>query len=396
MSVDSQRAARGGVAIYVLIDTLGWELVRTRPFLDDILGDRRSLKTVLGYSSAAIPSILSGRYPNEHGHWNLFYYSPATSPFRWTRPLRLLPAPLRENRVMRKAVREVSLRLSGYSGYFSTYSFEISRLPYFDLCERRDIYAPGGLEGCPSLFDVFAREGVAYECFTYHRWTDAETLELVPQRLWTSPTRVYFLYLSQLDSYLHFHIGDAAGVAARFRWYEEGLRRVYRAAVERWGDVRLYVFSDHGMTPVRRTYDIAGEVDRLGLSVPGEMLPVFDSTMARFWVWSERAQARLTRLLEQCPYGRLIPEQELRELGVWFGDGRYGHLVFLLEPGGIILPSDMGRIPFAGMHGYHPSEPTTEAVLLASVPVAQKIDHITGIYDLILDDLGIRASAEGR
>lgn len=385
-----------GVAIYVLIDALGWELVRNRPFLEDILVDRRSLHTVLGYSSAAIPSILAGRNPEEHGHWNLFYYSPETSPFRWIRPLRLLPTRLRENRVMRKAVKEISARLSGYKGHFSTYSFELSRLPFFDLVERRDIYEPDGLETCPSLFDVFVRERIAYECFNYHRHSDAQILARVPERLKTSPARVFFLYLCQLDSYLHFHIGDDDGVAAQFRWYEDGLRRIYRAASERWGHVRMYIFSDHGMTPVGWTHDLAGEVDRLGLSIPDELLPAYDSTMARFWIWSERARERLTALLERHPRGRIVPESELRELGIWFGDARYGHLIFLFEPGGIIMPSDMGRIPFGGMHGYHPSEPTTEAVLLASVPVTRKLDHITGIHSLILQDLGIGVPGESR
>jgi hypothetical protein len=31
----------------------------------------------------------------------------------------------------------------------------------------------------------------------------------------------------------------------------------------------------------------------------------------------------------------------------------------------------MGTVRFAGMHGYHPSEPTADAVLLATAPVGQ-------------------------
>jgi hypothetical protein len=39
------------------------------------------------------------------------------------------------------------------------------------------------------------------------------------------------------------------------------------------------------------------------------------------------------------------------------------------------------------MHGYHPSEPTADAVLLASVPVDKHVDHIAGIHDLLLADV---------
>ena len=104
----------GPLSIYVLIDALGWEVLRGRPFLDDVLPERRWLTTILGYSSGAIPTLLSGRTPNDHGHWNLFYRDPARSPFRWTRPLGRLPRALVENRVSRRALKLVARRLSGY------------------------------------------------------------------------------------------------------------------------------------------------------------------------------------------------------------------------------------------------------------------------------------------
>src|SRR6266436_5044605 len=68
------------LSIYVLVDALGWEIIRDRPFLDDVLEERRWLQTILGYSSGAIPTILSGSLPSQHGHWNLFYRSPSSSP----------------------------------------------------------------------------------------------------------------------------------------------------------------------------------------------------------------------------------------------------------------------------------------------------------------------------
>ena len=65
-----------------------------------------------------------------------------------------------------------------------------------------------------------------------------------------------------------------------------------------------------------------------------------------------------------------------------------------MKPGVLLCPSDMGAVRFAGMHGYHPSEPTADAVLLASVPVDRGVDHITGVHAALLEDLGIHAPAE--
>jgi type I phosphodiesterase/nucleotide pyrophosphatase len=374
------------LSIYVLVDALGWELIRDGRFLDDIVVDRRWLGTILGYSSGAIPTLLSGRWPSDHGHWNLLYHSPAASPFRWMQPLGALPRPLVENRVSRRVLKSAARRLSGYSGYFSLYDYPVAHLPLFDLTEKRDIYRPGGLD-CPSIFDMLQDARVPYECYNYHGHTDEQILALAPERAAHSDARVLFLYLSGLDHYLHFHIGDAAGVAERLAWYEAALRRVWQAARHR--DVRLFVFSDHGMTPIRWTYDLRRDVETLGLRAPQEYLPAYDSTMARFWVWSDRARAQLTALLTDHPCGSLVPRAELERLGVWFDDSRYYHLLFLLKPGMLLSPSDMGTVRFAGMHGYHPGEPTADAVLLASVPVEQPVDHIVGVRDVLLADVGI-------
>jgi hypothetical protein len=376
------------LSIYVLIDALGWEILRNRSFLDDVLVERRWLTTILGYSSGAIPTLLTGMTPSQHGHWNLIYRDPERSPFRWTRPLARLPRPLIENRVSRRALKMVARRLSGYRGYFSLYDYPVAHLPEFDLTEKRDIYQPGGLDR-PSIFDDMVEAGVPYECYTYHGHTDSQILAVAPERAARSSARVLFLYLSGLDHHLHFHVHEPDSVTEALAWYEAGLRRVWEAAARTRSDVRMYVFSDHGMTPIRWTYDLRRDVQALGLPIQTEYLPAYDSTMARFWVWSDRARRALTSLLTEHPCGRLLSEDELRRLGVWFEDGRYYHLLFLMKPGVLLSPSDMGRVRFAGMHGFHPSDPTADAVLLATSPVERSVEHITHVRDVMREDLGL-------
>lgn len=376
------------LSIYVLVDALGWEILRERPFLDDVLTERRWLTTILGYSSGAIPTLLTGMTPAEHGHWNLIYRDPEHSPFRWTRPLARLPRALVENRVSRRALKIVARRVSGYRGYFSLYDYPVAHLPEFDLTEKRDIYQPRGLDR-PSIFDDMVEAGVPYECYTYHGHTDAQILALAPERAARSSARVLFLYLSGLDHHLHFHVHEPESVTRTLAWYEAGLRRVWEAATRARGEARLFVFSDHGMTPIRWTYDLRRDVQALGLPVQTEYLPAYDSTMARFWVWSDRARRALTDLLSDHPCGRLLSPAELGRLGVWFDDGRYYHLLFLMKPGVLLSPSDMGTVRFAGMHGFHPSEPTADAVLLATTPVERAVEHITQVRNVMREDLGL-------
>src|SRR4029450_12404298 len=123
-----------------------------------------------------------------------------------------------------------------------------------------------------------------YECYNYHTHTDAQILALAPERAARTDARVLFLYLAALAHHLHLHVHDQASVTEMLAWYEAGLRRVWQAARAARDDVRLYVFSDHGMTPIRWTYDLRRDVQALGLRTPDDYLPAYDSTMARFGI----------------------------------------------------------------------------------------------------------------
>jgi hypothetical protein len=381
-------------SLFVLVDALGWEILRERPFLDDVLTERQRVETILGYSSGAIPSLLSGRLPAEHGHWNLFYRAaPKPSPFRWTEALTRLPRSLRESRVTRRLVMEISRRLTGYTGYFQIYNLPLERLRFFDICEPRDIFEPAGLSPVDTLFDILRAAGVPYECFNYHRYTDEAIFAAAAERLATCDSRLFFAYLSGLDAFLHYNVHDPRAVDVKLAWYEQRLRRLYEAAVARWGGCDLRVFSDHGMTPTRETRDLAADVRRLSLRVPDDYLPLYDSTMARFWCHSPASARQLQGLLQELPYGRLLAADELHQLGVGFPDHRYGELVFVMKPGALICPSDMGRYPLQGMHGYDPrADPHAAAVFLSNGPGTKVVPHITAVLPRLLADLGLATS----
>ncbi|MFZ0416287.1 MAG: hypothetical protein WAM15_15720, partial [Candidatus Acidiferrales bacterium] len=160
------------IAVFTLIDALGWTYVKDRPIMPDVLKYRNEVRTVLGFSSGAIPTLLSGKMPKDSGHWNLFYYDPEHSPFRWVRWLTFLPKPVLNHRVTRRVIRVASQRMSKFGGYFQIYGVPVELLPYFDICEKKDIYRPGGVPS--SLFDQLEALGVRYRTYSYHEMTDAE------------------------------------------------------------------------------------------------------------------------------------------------------------------------------------------------------------------------------
>ena len=78
------------IAVYMFIDALGWELVNRYNFLEKELLHRRKVEMQFGYSSTAMPTILSGENPDKHGHFSFFYYDEKNSPFKKFKSLKYL------------------------------------------------------------------------------------------------------------------------------------------------------------------------------------------------------------------------------------------------------------------------------------------------------------------
>jgi hypothetical protein len=354
--------------VFVLVDALGWELVRKRPFAQEFLPHQQPLRTLLGFSSGIIPAILTGRTPAENGMWNLVYFDPEHSPFRAMRKLGTLPARLLDNRIGRRALTEIGRRILRMGSNFDV-SVPLQSLPWFHWAESRNIYARGGIPGQQSIFDRLHEQGIANKIYSHKdSLTDREILDRAAADIKDGHDEVYFLYLCELDMFLHTHRSQPAQIADKLAWYEESLTRLFRVARERDPEACLRVFSDHGMTPVARHCDLAAVVAACGFESPRDYLAVFDSTMARFWFISAEARAGICAKLRQLDYAHILTEDELRDMGVFFPDHRYGEVIALLDPGCIIAESGFNGSGWkpAGMHGYHPDDPNSSAVFLSS------------------------------
>jgi len=367
--------------LFVLIDALGWRFLEGREFLSDLLPYRQPLRTVLGFSSGAIPTILTGLPPAQNGHWNLFYYDPQGSPYRWLRPFRFLPKQVLDNRMTRKLMKELGRHVLGLGPLFEC-CVSPRLLPWFNYVERRNIFDRGGISGAQSVFDQLANRGIPYHVYSYHHWTDREILRLARHDLEASEAKFFFLYLSEMDLFLHNHCKDAQKLDRRLRWYTDELKQLFEIALELDRRTSLTVFSDHGMTPVQNHYDIAEEIEALGFQMPDDYLAVYDSTMVRFWFFADRARQETINRLKMLPCGRIVPDNELQQLGVFFADRRYGEVIFLMHPGWLISQSDFngrGWVP-VGMHGYHPEDSYSDAVFLSNQQPTFAVRAVADVY----------------
>lgn len=380
------------IGVFVLIDALGWAYLKDRDFLSDVLTYRQEVWTVLGYSSGAIPVLLTGKLPQESGHWNIFYYDPQHSPFRWVRPFSFVPAFILNNRLVRRGVRFVSQRLTRFDGYFQIHGVPVELLPYFDVCEKKDIYRPGGIPG--SIFNLLTESGVRFRTYSYHELSDRDIVQQARRDLRDRRYDFYFVYLSELDAYLHDYCKDKEGVNKQIDRYEAWVRQLYDDACEHDGEVEFVTLSDHGMTPKCGGFDLLGRIKALPLRVPRDYIALYDSTMARFWFFNDRGREHVTRLLGQLDCGHVLTSEEKQHHGLEFSDNRYGDIIFLMNAGWLIEPSFMGAKGPEGMHGFDPDvDPYASAAFLANRHPGRPVRTLRDVNAVLRDWLAEQTRA---
>jgi len=375
------------LSIVAFIDALGWEVLRGRAFLQDELPYRRPLRSVLGFSSACVPSILTGKLPRDHRHWSFFYRAQGESPFRSLRWLKHLPSGVTGRGRVRSALSRVVKRRLGYSGYFQLYSMPFEHLPNFDYCEKRDIFSRGGITGAENIFERLDAAGVPYHVSDWRK-PETENLESISRAIDEGEARFAFLYLADMDSLLH-QVGKAhSSVDEKLSWYEARICELLARARSRYGEVRLFICSDHGMATVHTHVDVISRIEGLGLRFGRDYVATYDSTMARFWFENAAAEERVRAVLDGMDEGRVLSTDELVSLGCDFEGNQYGELIFLTDPGVLIVPSHMGKKPITVIHSYHPDDPDSDAALLSNVAPPGDPKCITDVFGLMLAEAG--------
>ncbi len=381
--------------LFVFIDACGWEIIREDPFARTFAPVRKRLESVFGYSSACVPSILSGRWPVEHRNWCYFVYDPANSPFKSLSALRWLPNSLTSRRIFRRWLsRFIKVQLN-FRGYFDLYNIPFRHISLYDFTEKKSPLQPGGMNRGTNIFDYLQQQRIEYHVSAPER-DEAANLEALTRDIQREGIDFAFLYWPGLDGLLHRVGNRSPEVPAKLRQYESWITRVLATAHKHYSEVRLYVFSDHGMANCDELLDLKARIEPLPLKVGTDYAAVYDSTMARFWFFNDEARRQITTVLQQVPEGRIVPDAELEELGTLFPDRYFGELIFLVKEGVLIVPSHMGERPIRAMHGYHPSDPQSYAALCTNLTeIPERVQAIPDIYQLMQQEADLSKTRNG-
>ena len=365
--------------LFIMIDAMGWEILRDDPFGKNFAPNRKKLESVFGYSSTCVPSILSGHWPDEHYNWCYFVYDPKNSPFRSLRWLRWLPAAVTSRRIFRRYLTKfVKVQLK-FRGYFDLYNIPFKFIHLFDFTEKKSPLQPKGMNRGPNIFDFLVENKIPY-FVTDTTKSEEQNRDDIIAAIKAERVDFVFQYWAGLDGLLHMVGNKSPEVPAKLRVYEDWIEKVLAAAKNHYSEVHLYIFSDHGMANCDELVDLKAKIDALPVKMEKDYAVVYDSTMARFWFFNDNARKQIHEALGKVPEGRIMPDDELQRYRALFPDRKFGETIFLMREGVLIVPSHMGERPIRAMHGYHPTDPQSYATLCTNQPVIpDDVTHIPHI-----------------
>lgn len=339
------------------------------------LPHRRALDGVLGYSSGALATVLTGAAPRAHGRMCLFRAAPPTeeSILKPLRFLGLLPRFVHERPRVRRAVAQAFARASGLTGYVALQRVPPEAFEWLDLPEREDLFAAQDIGGVPTFLSEARGAGLSVYAAPWQvredlRWKQA--LEAIREK----QPDLAFLYATILDSRLHHH-GNIGEVAEEtFADLDVQIERARETMAAGGGDLTTLVVGDHGMA------DVTTEIDPRPLLRAIDARVFVDSTMIR--IWGDPAQIRLARR----------EAERARWPGIWLGEAALderdahasscGNAFFLLNEGAMFVPSYMG-ISLRGMHGYDVSTSSARAALASDRAIPRSVAALTDLAQLV-------------
>lgn len=376
--------------LIVIIDALGYDLMKKSSFSLDLEADPIRLIPPYGYGEAAV--MWSGEPPEKTGRWNEFKYSPEHSPFRWTRVLPLgLVDTLREKSpskassyldfVTRKVIEVISAKVSPISSPI-TYKIPFSKLRYFYPVHDWETHKFSFLNGCKTFFGILAEKKIKYCYLGYpESRSDYDTYGKSKNAL--KEYEVVVSFFSELDSIEHEHGKESREVNKKLSELNGYVNELVTLFKEKNPEGNVIIFSDHGMKKVEKTIDLRCEVEETGLKDGADYICFYDATMARFWFFDRVSEIKIRGKLKTIDEGKILEENDLRRFGLNFKTRMFGDLIFAVNKGIMIWPNYFqSRTLFREMHGYCPPSPDEHGFFITDRK-GMKLDHEMRMEDLL-------------
>lgn len=367
--------------VFFFIDAMGAQVVQDQPVIRDLADNFRSLRSVFGYSSTCVPSILSGRFPEEHLHWSYFTYRGPGTGLKVPRWLSLIPPALRDRGRVRGKLSAPVARANGVKGYFQMYMMPVEHLHHYGHCEPNDIFQPRGMNRGENIFDLLHQRGTNCFISDWHR-SPAENWVGMRQAAADPDKRFLFIYDGSMDAWLHDNTRESPDLESRLAEVRRQIDEVLEIARGKHDEVKFYIFSDHGMSTIRQTMNPFPLLERSRLQMHRDYHCIIDSTMIRLWYPNDAARQAVQGALEGTKGLTHLDADYMARERCAFPDNRFGDDFYLADPHLLLVPSHLGKKPMAGMHGYSCEDADSDATFLSNDPDATP-DCIVDLYGLM-------------
>ena len=360
------------LTLLLLIDAFRRDYVDRTSHIRQLASEGRAgaLKEDFGFVPRA--AYFGGLTPAQSGFTNMFCFDPAASPFGVARgvPSSTQGRIVEDQFGLRTWVEsEARRRVTSYAAsYLSAQEIPLDLLHNFDVAEKRAPWDPA--VGHRTVFHDLNDRGLPYFSLAWpetNRLGDRPDSAIVAATLAAvqPPCRLAFVHLQELDAIGHAHGPESAELANTLRATDAHVHTLISELGARFDQLDVVLWGDHGMVSVTGTTDVWAALESAGVRPGPDLVCFLDSTMARFWFPGANLKAEVARALEGLP-GRVLGPADLRRYDLEGCDRRNGELIFLADPGVLIMPNFFQRrgTLLRGMHGYDPDCPDNQGVFI--------------------------------
>lgn len=224
-------------------------------------------------------------------------------------------------------------------------------LGYFRTKLQRDYTKRNSIDGIKTIFDILREEGRSYDYYSPARSDEKQvkqTLKSVHEKNLADFT---FLHLFSLDPIGHKYGPESEVTKRAVRRIDEYVGRIMDAAKS--GKMHVVLLSDHGMSPIKKYYDLMKVLESLPIDFGRDYFFFLDSTMARFWFRNEKSKRVVMKVLSSFEWGHILNDENLKVFHIDKLGIEQGELFFVLNDQYCIYPDFFRRHSKPkGMHGY--------------------------------------------
>ena len=373
--------------IAVLVDALRYDYVNAQdtPFMYKLglQGASSPLKPILGYSDAIRATIFTGTYPDKHGYWMSYRYSPQTSPFKAFTALRAIdhiPSDLIRRGtkfLLTSTICKLLARIKGYSS-LHLHNIPFSIIDQFDATIQKSMLDENPFPNFPTLFDVLRERKIAFA------YVDSSILK---RRVVSAvdklgaETEFAMIYLHYVDEASHWFGLDSETFKQTIRSVDNLVSYIVKK-LSRLGEKPLVlVFSDHGMIKEKERLDLSflTKLDGFGK----RFIFASDATMVRLWYLDPSIREEIRNAVEQAGHCRRLSPEEKMRLRIGVENLDYGEDIFLFDPGYIIFPNSYSYVRPKAMHAYSPEDPSQRGIFITNDGLQTGDKNVVDLVDIM-------------